>query len=529
MSGAPAVAPGLLVAERYRLDAPIPDRSAAAIPGRSASKVGQLWHAHDELLARSVAVLLVPEDDPLVDHVLAGARAVAGLGHPALANVYDAARAPGLAFVVTEYFAGESLDHQLSNGPLEPAEAVDLVTDVARALTATHAIGVYGLTPAPSRILFTASGLPRLASVALADESRGPDDPERVADARADTVALAQLLYAALTARWPGDAQISALGAAPYTEGHLCTPRQVRGGVPRELDVVVARALGDDGIRRGLSEIASPAAFVAALSPLHSLPEAGHPYGADTAIIPVVDGRGRTPMRTRQTAPLLARRRRNRIGAAVGVALLGVVVAGLFWRGPTIYPHFITHSGGSTPTPTQTGDATTGHPITPRSAVEFDPYGDHTDPHVDEAPLAIDGNPATAWHTQTFGSATLGNLKPGVGLLVDLGTPRTVSAVQLVLLGDGTSVSLLTSDGGEPPTSDKAMTRAAQAVNAQSHVTLRPAQPHKARYWLVWLTKLPLEMAAFTVASRRSPSNPEAESAAAKSAAPKCSTDRLPP
>ena len=121
MSGAPAVAPGLLVAERYRLDAPIPDRSAAAVPGRSASKVGQLWHAHDELLARSVAVLLVPDDDPLLDQVLAGARAVASLGHPALANVYDAARAPGLAFVVTEYFGGDSLDHHLRNGPLEPA------------------------------------------------------------------------------------------------------------------------------------------------------------------------------------------------------------------------------------------------------------------------------------------------------------------------------------------------------------------------------------------------------------------------
>ncbi len=491
MSGAPAVAPGLLVAERYRLDAPIPDRSATAVPGRSASKVGQLWHAHDELLARSVAVLVVPDDDPLVDHVLAGARAVAGLGHPALANVYDAGRAPGLAYVVTEYFGGESLDHQLRGGPLEPTAAVDLVAEVAAALAATHAIGVYGLTPAPSRILFTASGLPRLASVALADESRGADDPHRIASARADTVALAQLLYAALTARWPGEAQISALPAAPYVEGHLRTPRQVRGGVPRDLDVLVTRALGDDEIRRGLPEIATPAALFAALTPMRSGPDAGHPFGADTAIIPVVDGRGRPPLLTRQTAPLVARRRRNRIGIAAGVAVLGVAVAGLFWRGPTIYPNFITHSGGSTPTPTQTSESATGRPITAKSVVEFDPYGDHTDPHIREAPLAIDGNPATAWHTQTFGSPTLGNLKPGVGLLVDLGASRSVAAVQLVLLGDGTTLSILTSDGDQPPTSEKAMTAVGQADNAQSHVTVHVAEQHSARYWLVWLTKLP--------------------------------------
>jgi hypothetical protein len=486
------VAPGLLVAERYRLDAPIPDRSAAAIPGRSASKVGQLWHAHDELLARSVAVLVVPDDDPLVEHVLAGARAVAGLGHPALANVYDAGRAPGLAYVVTEYFAGASLDQQLrDNGPLDPTAAVDLVADIAAALAATHALGVYGLTPAPSRILLTASGLPRLASVALADESRAAEDPRAVDDARADTEALAQLLYAALTARWPGDAQISALGAAPFAEGHLCTPRQVRGGVPRELDVVVSQALGDSALRRGLPEISTPGALFAALSPLRSLPEAGHPYGADTAIIPVVEGRGRTPLLPGTTGPLLARRRRNRIGVAAGVAVLGVAVAGLFWRGPTIYPHFITHSGGSTPTPTHAADTSAGTPITPRSVVEFDPYGDHTDPHVNEAPLAIDGKADTAWRTQTFGSAALGNLKPGVGLLVDLGQERAVSAVQLTLIGNGTSVSLLESGGDQPPVSDHAMTQVAREGDAGSHVTLRPAEPHTARYWLVWITKLP--------------------------------------
>jgi eukaryotic-like serine/threonine-protein kinase len=491
LSGAPAVAPGLLIAERYRLDAAIPDRSAAAVPGRSASKVGQLWHAHDELLARSVAVLLVPDDDPLLDAVLAGARAIAGLGHPALANVYDAARAPGLAFVVTEYFDGESLDHQLRNGPLEPAAAIDLVAEIAAALSATHAIGVYGLTPAPSRILFTASGLPRLASVALADDSRAADDPRRIADARADTVALAQLLYAALTARWPGESSTSALPAAPYTEGHLCTPRQVRGGVPRELDVLVSRALGDDEVRRGLPEIATPAALFSALAPLRSLPDAGHPFGADTAIIPLVDPRGRTALITRQAAPLLGRRRRFRLGVAAGLTVLAVAIAALFWRGPTIYPHFITHPGGSTPTPTQTTNAAAGRAVVPRSIAEFDPYGDHTDPHVGEAPLAIDGNAATAWHTQTFGSPALGNLKPGVGLLVDLGEARQISAVQLVLLGDGTTVSLLTGDGDQPPTSEKAMSQVAQAVDAESHVTLRLAQPHQARYWLVWLTKLP--------------------------------------
>jgi len=496
VSGAPAVAPGLLIAERYRLEALVPDRSVGAVPGRSASRVGQLWQAYDELLARSVAVLLVPEDDPLAGQVLAGARAVASLTNPALAKVYDAGSSPGMTFVVTEYFSGGSLEQQLRHGPLDPTAAIDLVADLCDAVTAAHRVGLYGMTPSPGRVLFTASGLPRLAGVALAD----PGAPEAAGTAassehnlaretaeRTDTIALAYLLYAALTARWPGDTSVSALPPAPYAEGRLRTPRQVRGGVSREVDLAITQALGDDILRRGLPEIASPAALAAALEPLRSMPEEGHPYGADTAIIPVIDPRAGRPGRS-----WLPKRRRTRLGLIAGAVVLCVAIGGLFWTGPTIYPHFTTHSDQNTATPTDTASgAAVPHTLRPRTISEFDPYGDHTDPHVGEAVFAADGNPTTAWHTQTFGSAALGNLKPGVGLLIDLGSARSVSAVHLRLLGTGTTVALLESDGSQPPKSDKAMTTVATQADAGSDVTLRPANPTSARYWVIWLTKLP--------------------------------------
>ena len=58
----------------------------------------------------------------------------------------------------------------------------------------------------------------------------------------ADTTALARMLYALLTGYWPGD-EPTALPPAPRHKGQVCTPRQVRAGVPAMLDAITYRAL----------------------------------------------------------------------------------------------------------------------------------------------------------------------------------------------------------------------------------------------------------------------------------------------
>ena len=513
MGGAPAVAPGLLVAERYRIESPLSGDTET-------ERVGKLWRAYDEVLARPVAILLVRGDDPGVPAVLAGARAAAGLTHAAVVRVYDAGEAPGLAFVVTEFLPGGSLESQLLIGPLDPAIAVELVSDLAIGVAAAHHVGLHGLSLTPRSVLFTATGAPRLVGIGLAGYTARSTEPPATpvrADAsgaataqpvyagdagelergRLDAVGLAHLLYAALTARWPGLDVDSALPAAPYTEGHLRTPRQVRGGVPREVDEVVTRALGDETLLRGLPEIASPAGFAAALAPLRAAPDDAHPYGADSGPIADLETRQARLVNTR----LVPVQVWQRWAVGLGVLLLAVVVAGLLFGGKHGYLSFVrgAEPAALTPTPTvtpkPTPSATTGllaaqpGAIAPGVVTEFDPYGKHDDPHVSEAPRAVDGSSATTWRTQIYRSADLGKLKPGVGLLMDLGTPRKVAAVHLLLVGDGTSVEVF--DSAAAPANEKAMTLAAAQANAPSDVTLRLSTETTARYWVVWLTKLP--------------------------------------
>jgi hypothetical protein len=490
VGGAPAVAPGLLVAERYRIESPL----SGAGP---TERVGMLWRAYDEVLARPVAILLVQGDDPGAQEVLAGARAAAGLTHAAVVRVYDAGEAPGLAFVVTEFLSGGSLESQLLVGPLDPTEAVDLVSDLAIGVAAAHNVGLHGLSLTPRSVLFTSTGAPRLVGIALAGYiARGhAGDAGELERGRIDATGLANLLYAALTARWPGPDVESALPPAPYTEGHLRTPRQVRGGVPREVDEVVARALGDDALLQGLPEITSPAQFAAALAPLRTSTDDAHPYGADTGPITELDARqGR--LANNRLVPV---RVWHRWAVGIGVLLLAVVVAGLLAGGKGGYLRFVRGAepavatpSSTTATPKTTSSAAPvvqAGAIAPGQVSEFDPYGKHDDPHVSEAPRAVDGNPTTMWRTQIYRTADLGKLKPGVGLLMDFGTAQKVDAVHLILVGSGASVEVFESDSA--PANEKAMSLAVAQDGAPSDVTLRLTTPTTARYWLVWLTKLP--------------------------------------
>ena len=226
---------------------------------------------------------------------------------------------------------------------------------------------------------------------------------------------------------------------APISDGHLRTPRQVRGGVPREVDAVVAQTLGDEAFARDAPPIESPEAFAAALAPLRTAVEQAHPYGADTGPIGELETRAR---------PAWAHRGWYRLGIGAGspciaVALLVLIALGvlvLSWLSGL--PALRRRSAGARlqrrRRPRPRGDSYDSRrpPLVdgaiPIAAIsEFDPYGAHDDPHVSEVPRATDGDASTSWRTQIFRTADLGKLKPGVGLLVDLGKPQKIGSVVL--------------------------------------------------------------------------------------------------
>jgi eukaryotic-like serine/threonine-protein kinase len=122
------------------------------------------------------------------------------------------------------------------------------------------------------------------------------------------------------------------------------------------------------------------------------------------------------------------------------------------------------------------------------AATIFNPFGDGEPENDDDVPLTVDGDPATAWSTVTYrGSAAFGNLKPGVGVLLDLGSEQALAGVTVTTTLPGSTVEVRT--GGAP---DAALD--AFAVSASGPLTgtddLAFTAPVTSRYVLVWLTGL---------------------------------------
>ncbi len=93
-----------------------------------------------------------------------------------------------------------------------------------------------------------------------------------------------------------------------------------------------------------------------------------------------------------------------------------------------------------------------------------------------------------AWRTQTYTSADFGNLKDGVGLLLDLGAARAVTAVDLDAVGGPITVELRAGDErGADPT---AYARVGAAVQASGQTSLPAKAGGRHRYWLIWVTRL---------------------------------------
>ncbi|HVK28272.1 MAG TPA: protein kinase family protein [Nocardioides sp.] len=214
---------GDVLAGRYRL-----------IDLLSESGGGRFWRAHDAVLERFVALHVIDVEDPRAPGLVEAARTSAGVLDPRILRVLDAQQEDGRCFVVNEWGTGTSLDILITHaGPLGPRRAAWLVADVADAIGRAHAAGVTHGRLNPENVLIDRYGSVRLIGMCVDAALHGLPP----GDVQGDLEDLGGLLYCALTGVWPGPSG-SIVPAAPRENGTFLSPRQVRAGVPKQLDLV---------------------------------------------------------------------------------------------------------------------------------------------------------------------------------------------------------------------------------------------------------------------------------------------------
>jgi hypothetical protein len=177
-----------------------------------------------------------------------------------------------------------------------------------------------------------------------------------------------------------------------------------------------------------------------------------------------------------------------RLAAAVaGACLLLIAIVFAFNLGRGRSPLGADPDPGSESTATTPSSTST--PITDISAIDLDPQGDPPEENRELAPLAVDGDPSTAWRTVTY-EQDLGptGLKTGVGLRLDLGSSQEVSEIDLTLGGAPSDVSLYLSDDDPPGVAGQTPVATVTAGD-QERVPL--AEPATGRFLTIWFTSLP--------------------------------------
>ena len=144
--------------------------------GRGA--MGVVYRAIDVYLGRPAAVKLVAA--PRLDNREAlrrferEGRAASSLAHPNICTAFEIGQWRGQPYIAMELLEGRTLERRLEQGPLPPAEVLDIAISVTNALEAAHGIGIVHRDIKPGNIFLTTAGRPKVLDFGLAKVKRQP-------------------------------------------------------------------------------------------------------------------------------------------------------------------------------------------------------------------------------------------------------------------------------------------------------------------------------------------------------------------
>ncbi len=422
----------------------------------------QFWQAADTATGQHLAVTVVDSENALptatIDAILSHTLSLRGIDSAGLATVIDAGRDHCGGVVVCEWTRGATLKEVANTYP-SPLGVADAVLSLAETADVVHGAGLALSIDHPDRIRISVDRRAVLAFPATMPNTTPQDDLRGIG----------AVMYGLLVNRWPlqgGVATKDWASVALDGQGRIPEPAILDSRGPFLISSTAAGLVRDgDGIRSAKTistllreasdeaeSYAAPAATRELFVPLASgcyasFRNFGPPEKAEYARRQLV----KTCLGTAAAVALVVLMSfANTISRMVDTIDTGGTMKadklGLRTTSPTPFPS--SNPPGPAPLAAPPPGPQT-RKVKPLNASVFSPGGAPDSPN--SAGQAIDGNLATAWSTDTYvDPQPFPKFKDGVGLLLQLPEPTSLSGVTIDLDSTGTVAQIRSSPSATP-------------------------------------------------------------------------------
>ena len=252
--------PGLVVAERYRLEQKIGQGGMAAV-----------FRATDLELEEQVALKvfsMVEASDVAVARFKQELKLSRQLSHPNIIRLYDIGLHDGHRYISMELLRGRSLKSRM-NEPIDFLEALRLLEQACQGLQAAHEQGVIHRDVKPDNFFLTEAGVLKVMDFGIAKQQAAQNvtvvgsiagtpaymSPEQISNfstvtLRTDLYALGVMAYEIFTGSQP----FQHADLVPLLLLHVNQPpeppRERNPGIPEELEEVILKLLDKNPARR---------------------------------------------------------------------------------------------------------------------------------------------------------------------------------------------------------------------------------------------------------------------------------------
>lgn len=278
-----------------------------------AGGMGRVFKAQDLKLDRFVALKFMPfhpdADEVSTRRFIQEAKAASHLGHPNICAVHEIGETDeGHLFIAMSYCDGETLEKKTDRGPQPLKEAVDICIQVGQGLDYAHSQGIIHRDIKPSNLIMSRDGTVKIVDFGLAKLTNYPTitspgmmvgtlaymSPEQargeLINQSSDIWALGVLLYQLITGLLPFDGASAHAIVTSILTSNPPAITELRGGVPKNLEQVVNKALAKQKHERYSTAGEMVRQLRAVLVQLERSERAGHPIDplpqASIAVLP---------------------------------------------------------------------------------------------------------------------------------------------------------------------------------------------------------------------------------------------------